>query len=373
MSNNEILSIDDQTLVSIMNKRHRSAKSFKSPPQPKFCIKESLSDGSKDVFINVLSYSRIANQLSEFDPVPLYGGMQIRSFNSLKNSLQAQQQLASPQLPPTQLIFAVMASPEVLKKTGRNCPETPEQSNLVELMCEFVEAMNPGLALSKKPEILKDRDLTGELKDIWSAVQNFREKEKSGVSDIVVYTEFGPDSATPISPIQKCMEESIESIMNNEVNSNEMNAQEKAAEALSEKSIDSTALNNNIVESPNTTSLESENVAIEKLSLSDKKSKNNNSNINENESSEKIVKVQNQKNKESQHHFFPKFLTSSKVKDDTAKDKEKDKEKHDEQETKVKTKKTLNFFRRNKSSTGSPTHNNNSDSSNNANNNITAD
>ena len=209
--------------------------------------------------------------------------------------------------------------------------------------------------------------MTGELKDIWSAVQNFREKEKSGVSDIVVYTEFGPDSATPISPIQKCMEESIESIMNNDENSIEVNAQEKAAEALSEKSIESTALTNNIVESPNTTSLESENVAIEKLSLSDKKSKINN--INENESSEKIVKVQNQKNKESQHHFFPKFLTSSKVKDDTAKDKEK----HDEQETKVKTKKTLNFFRRNKSSTGSPTHNNNSDSSNNANNNITAD
>jgi len=70
MSNNEILSIDDQTLVSIMNKRHRSAaKSFKSPPQPKFCIRETLNDGSKDVFINVLSYSRIANQLSEFDPV----------------------------------------------------------------------------------------------------------------------------------------------------------------------------------------------------------------------------------------------------------------------------------------------------------------
>lgn len=218
--------------------------------------------------------------------------------------------------------------------------------------------------------------MTGELKDIWSAVQNFREKEKSGVSDIVVYTEFGPDSATPISPIQKCTEESIESIINNEVNSNEVNVQEKAAEALTDKSIDSTAALTNIVESPNTTSLESENFAIEKLSLSDKKSKNNNSNINnENESSEKIVKVQNQKNKESQHHFFPKFLTSSKVKDDTAKDKEKDKdkEKHDEQETKVKSKKSLNFFRRNKSSTGSPTHNNNSDNSNNANNNITAD
>lgn len=71
MSNNENLSlrIDDQTLITIMNKRQRSAaKSFKSPPQPKFCIKESLVDG-RDVFINVLSYSRIANQLSEFDPV----------------------------------------------------------------------------------------------------------------------------------------------------------------------------------------------------------------------------------------------------------------------------------------------------------------
>lgn len=42
-----------------------------------------------------------------------------------------------------------MASPEVLKKTGRNHPDTPERMNLVELMCEFVEAMNPGLVLSK--------------------------------------------------------------------------------------------------------------------------------------------------------------------------------------------------------------------------------
>lgn len=71
-NNNENLnlSLDDQTLLTIMNnKRHRSAaKSFKCPPQPKFCIKESLLDG-REVFINVLSYSRIANQLSEFDPV----------------------------------------------------------------------------------------------------------------------------------------------------------------------------------------------------------------------------------------------------------------------------------------------------------------
>lgn len=42
-----------------------------------------------------------------------------------------------------------MASPEVLKKTGRSLADTPEQMNLVELMCEFVEAMNPGIVLSK--------------------------------------------------------------------------------------------------------------------------------------------------------------------------------------------------------------------------------
>lgn len=100
-----------------------------------------------EVFINVLSYTRIANQISLNDPIPLYGGMICnKPNNALKSTLQPP---SSPQLPQNQLIFAVMASPEVLKRTGRNCPETPEQSNLVELMCEFVEAMNPGLSLSK--------------------------------------------------------------------------------------------------------------------------------------------------------------------------------------------------------------------------------
>lgn len=71
MSNHELMSIDDQTLANIMSKRHRSAKSqFKNPPQPKFCIKEKTLDG-RELFINVLSYSRIANQLSEFDPVSM--------------------------------------------------------------------------------------------------------------------------------------------------------------------------------------------------------------------------------------------------------------------------------------------------------------
>ncbi|CRK99636.1 CLUMA_CG012947, isoform A [Clunio marinus] len=357
MSNHELMSIDDQTLANIMNKRHRSAKSqFKNPPQPKFCIKERTLDG-RDLFINVLSYSRIANQLSEFDPIPLYGGMQIRSFGSIKNNVNTQ---------PPHLIFAVMASPEVLKKTGRNCADTPEQMNLVELMCEFVEAMNPGIVLSKKPEILKDRDLAGELKDVWSAVQNFRDKEKAGISDIVVYTEFGPESGSvpfeASEPMMKSLqrndpcygkavksennhmnelEQCVESQNCNEKGGDDDEAVEKERENISlpEKSVDESDLN----------------LKIDKmLSLSSKKIESNNQeNHHTNESSGKIIKVQNQKNQ--QHNFFPKFLSSSKEKE--AKDKEKDKDKDkDEVEPKTKTKKSLNFFRRNKSSTGSPTH-----------------
>lgn len=70
MSTNELInSIDEQTLANIMSKRHKLARAqFKNPPQPKFCIKERTSDG-QECFINVLSYSRIANKLSEFDPV----------------------------------------------------------------------------------------------------------------------------------------------------------------------------------------------------------------------------------------------------------------------------------------------------------------
>lgn len=69
--------------------------------------------------------------------------MQIRSYNSVKSAPFVQQPS------PNQLIFAVMASPEVLKKTGRSNAASPEQMNLVELMCEFVEAMNPGVVFSK--------------------------------------------------------------------------------------------------------------------------------------------------------------------------------------------------------------------------------
>uniref|UniRef100_A0A182X936 PIH1 N-terminal domain-containing protein n=1 Tax=Anopheles quadriannulatus TaxID=34691 RepID=A0A182X936_ANOQN len=178
----------DLTIDGIPNnfphRRSRASRTFKNPPQPHMCIKERTLDG-KEVFINVLSWTRIANPDNPDAPIPLYGGMKVGKIPP-----------GSPKAPP--LVYAVMASPEVLKKAGRKCPDTPERMNLVDLMCEFVEAMNPSLHLSRKPEILKDRDLSGELKDVWSAVQACRDKGRSDngpPENLVVYTEFGPDSA----------------------------------------------------------------------------------------------------------------------------------------------------------------------------------
>lgn len=65
---------------------------------------------------------------------------------------------------------------------------TPFQDReaLVSLLCDFVEAMNPGLVLTRNAVILKDRDLAGELKDVWLAVQTKREREK-GLNQDVMY------------------------------------------------------------------------------------------------------------------------------------------------------------------------------------------
>lgn len=166
------------------HRRSRASRTFKNPPQPHMCIREKTIDG-KEVFINVLSWTRIANPDNPDAPIPLYGGMKVGKIPP-----------GSPRAPP--LVYAVMASPEVLKKAGRKCPDTPERMNLVDLMCEFVEAMNPTLHLSRKPEILKDRDLSGELKDVWSAVQACRDKgrvDSGPPENLVVYTEFGPETA----------------------------------------------------------------------------------------------------------------------------------------------------------------------------------
>lgn len=191
------------------------------------------------------------------------------------------------------------------------------------------------------------------MKDVWSAVQNFRDKEKADFSDIVVYTEFGPETA-PESPLP---------VHQNEA-SNGMITPTKAEQddACSEKNEtdspildicngleDNTNLKKGIIEGGDLN-----NVDLEKLSISDKNTDSKEQEIHMN--NEKIVKIQNQKNKETQHTFFPKFLSSSKDKEEKAKEKEKN---HDELESKGKSKKSLNFFRRSKSSSSSPTHTSN--------------
>ncbi|XP_059613082.1 PIH1 domain-containing protein 2 [Phlebotomus argentipes] len=184
--------------------RHsRAFRNFKNPPQPRMCIRDTTVDG-EELFINVMSWSRIVMPSNPNDPIPLYGGMRVYSGN--------------PRSPP--LVFAVMANPDVLKETGRNISADDQaRQALVELMCEFVEAMNPGLKLMRKPVVLKDRDLSGELKDVWGAVQAKRDIEReasfheqiasagTSESNLVVYTELGPETAPTYKSSQEEEEE----------------------------------------------------------------------------------------------------------------------------------------------------------------------
>ncbi|XP_055319667.1 ras-interacting protein RIP3 [Sitodiplosis mosellana] len=165
----------------------RAFRHFKNPPQPHMCIKDHTDDG-QELFINVMSWTKICMPHSETDPIPLYGGMRVTS--------------GSPKSP---LMFAVMANPAILKHVGRKCSDAEEKLALVKLMCDFVEAMNPGLKLARAAEVLKDRDLSGELKDIWGAVQAKRLREKDSApsyesylaSQNQVYIDFGPPEAPP--------------------------------------------------------------------------------------------------------------------------------------------------------------------------------
>ncbi|XP_054086293.1 uncharacterized protein LOC105213027 isoform X2 [Zeugodacus cucurbitae] len=142
--------------------RHsRAYRHFKNPPQPHMCIR-TTSESGEELFINVLSWTRIVIPQEPTDPIPLYGGMRVPP--------------GTPRSPP--IVFAVMANPDVLKDSGRHSKDPEERRAMVELMCDFVEAMNPGLKLVRNAIILKDRDISGELKDVWSAVQAQRDRER---------------------------------------------------------------------------------------------------------------------------------------------------------------------------------------------------
>ncbi|XP_041976571.1 uncharacterized protein LOC121731274 [Aricia agestis] len=160
--------------------RSRAFRQFKNPPQPHMCIQDTIKDTSEKLYINVLGWQKIANPKQYSDPIPLYGGMQVHQ-GCAPNSNR-----------PPLLVFAVMVNPDILKENGKNATNPSDREALVSLLCDFVEAMNPGLALSRNPVILKDRDLAGELKDVWLAVQNKREREK-GLNQDVMYKVYDID------------------------------------------------------------------------------------------------------------------------------------------------------------------------------------
>lgn len=57
--------------------RHsRAFRHFKNPPQPHMCIKDRTDDG-QELFINVMSWTKICMPHSDTDPIPLYGGMRV--------------------------------------------------------------------------------------------------------------------------------------------------------------------------------------------------------------------------------------------------------------------------------------------------------
>ncbi|XP_050672587.1 uncharacterized protein LOC126970611 [Leptidea sinapis] len=158
----------------------RAFRQFKNPPQPHMCIQDTVKDSTEKLFINVLGWQKIANPKQYTDPIPLYGGMQVHQScgpNSNRTPL---------------LVFAVMVNPDILKANGKNASNPTDRDALVSLLCDFVEAMNPGLFLTRNPVILKDRDIAGELKDVWLAVQNKREREK-GMNQDVMYKVYDID------------------------------------------------------------------------------------------------------------------------------------------------------------------------------------
>ncbi|KZC06321.1 hypothetical protein WN55_10230, partial [Dufourea novaeangliae] len=113
-------------------------------------------------YVNVLSWEKIAMPLKPSQPVPLYGGMRVRP----------------PRTKAEAIVFAVMANPEVLRINGKNAQDPKKRCSLIELLLDFVETVNAGVVFTRQYTILKDRDITGELKEVWNAVQARRDIEQ---------------------------------------------------------------------------------------------------------------------------------------------------------------------------------------------------
>lgn len=54
----------------------RGFRHFQNPPQPHMCIRHHTIDG-QELFINVMSWTRIVMPQNADEPIPLYGGMRV--------------------------------------------------------------------------------------------------------------------------------------------------------------------------------------------------------------------------------------------------------------------------------------------------------
>lgn len=130
-------------IVGTPSRSHRNAfKSLKKPPQPHMCIRERNADG-EELFINVMSWTRIMMPASPEDPIPLYGGMKVSPIKreptripdvfdpitlTAKPAAANQVPRCNQRSPPN--VYAVMVNPEILKHVGRTCPD-PDVSRYV--------------------------------------------------------------------------------------------------------------------------------------------------------------------------------------------------------------------------------------------------
>ncbi|KAK9309388.1 hypothetical protein QLX08_000879 [Tetragonisca angustula] len=142
--------------------KRNGARLFKNPPQPHMCIQDFLQGTAVPCYVNVLSWEKITMPLNPSQPVRFYGGMRVRP----------------PRTRAEAVVFAVMANPEVLRINGKNAQDPKKRSSLIELLLDFVERMNTGIVFMRQYTILKDRDITGELKEVWNAVQARRDMEQ---------------------------------------------------------------------------------------------------------------------------------------------------------------------------------------------------
>ncbi|XP_015510557.1 transcription factor SPT20 homolog [Neodiprion pinetum] len=148
---------------SAAKSRRNGARLFKNPPQPHMCIQDYIQGSWDPCYVNVLSWGKIAMPHRPSEPVPLWGGMRVLPPRTEK---------------PQCSVFAVMANPEILRLNGKNAQDPQERSALIDLLLDFVEAMNEGVVFTRCYTVLKDRDITGELKEVWMAVQVKRDKEQ---------------------------------------------------------------------------------------------------------------------------------------------------------------------------------------------------